>query len=85
MQKVQFLQLIRNTSSCIKVRIIKVGASKEMIDSQMYKVPITDNYGNTEFFYAVGIEKISNNIESNDVSSVARLLGRCSGGGCEET
>ena len=63
------------SGSCIKIRIIKVGASKEVINSQMYKVPITDKYGNTEFFYAVGIEKISTKIESNDVSSVARLLG----------
>tara|TARA_B110001454_G_scaffold196478_1_gene199376 strand:- start:542 stop:6220 length:5679 start_codon:yes stop_codon:yes gene_type:complete len=58
----------------IKINIIKVGGTRETIDSQRYKLPLMDSGGNIHYFYAYGITQISAKIEHNEMSKVAEML-----------
>ena len=56
------------------ITIIKVGGEKEVIESNLYTVPIYDMSNRVEYFQAYGIQQISSTIEAIETAKYAKLL-----------
>ena len=69
-KKARELKLVgRNT----KLSIVKVGVNEE-IDSCQYEVPLVNEHGEVETFYAYGIDRISTPIEKTNSKTVLSLF-----------
>jgi len=54
-----------------KITIVKVGGSRETLESKIYDVPLCDINGNIDIFQAYGIAQISSSIEAIEITELA--------------
>ena len=58
----------------VQLTITKVGGIKEKLMSHRYQVPLLNQYGNTVFIEAYGIDRITSDIQSVNLDGVIHLV-----------
>ena len=61
----------------VNLSIVKVGAKYENIDSYEYQLPLLDKSGQVNYFNVYGIDQISSEVESINLTDIVHLFPGC--------